>query len=109
MMEMINKNSLVTKSNELINSRFNLTFEEQRIINYLVSMVQPEDEDFKAYTININDFAKLLAIESENRYVVIPKITKGLMRKIIEIKTDNATLQFAWLSSVEIKRDLEPV
>jgi hypothetical protein len=44
------ENYLITKSNYFImNCNYDLSLEEQKIILTLASMVQPEDEDFKAY------------------------------------------------------------
>ena len=81
-----------------MNSSYDLSLEEQKIILTLASMVQPEDEDFKSYKFRIADFMKLLRVENKSKYVVIPKITKELMKKVFEIEEGKKLIQTAWLS-----------
>lgn len=93
------KNYLVTKANYFImNSSYDLSLEEQKIILTLASMVQPEDEDFKPYKFKIADFMALLGVETMTKYTEVPKITKNLMKKVFEIKENNKLIQTAWLS-----------
>lgn len=95
----MDKNYLVTKSNYFImNSSYDLSLEEQKLILTLASMVQPEDEDFKPYKFKISDFIELLGVENQAKYTEIPKITKELMKKVFEIKEGNKLIQTAWLS-----------
>ena len=95
----MDKNYLVTKSNYFImNSSYDLSLEEQKIILTLASMVQPEDEDFKPYKFRISDFMELLGVEDKSKYTQIPKLTKELMKKVFEIHEGNKLIQTAWLS-----------
>ena len=101
----MDKNYLVTKSNYFImNSNYDLSLGEQKIILTLASMVQPEDEDFKSYKFRIKDFMKLLRIEDKSKYTEIPKITKELMKKVFEIEDGDTLIQTAWLSGAMYKR-----
>lgn len=96
----MNENYLVTKSNYFImNSSYDLSLQEQKIILTLASMVQPDDEEFKSYDFKISDFMKLLDIEDQSKYTEIPKITKELMKKVFEIQEGKKLIQIAWLSS----------
>lgn len=98
----MDKNYLVTKSNYFImNSSYDLSLEEQKIILTLASMVQPEDEDFKPYKFRIADFMELLGVEDKSKYTEIPKITKELMKKVFEIQEGNTLIQTAWLSGAK--------
>lgn len=81
-----------------MNSSYDLTLEEQKIILTLASMVQPTDEDFKSYKFRISDFMELVGVEDKSKYVEIPKITKELMKKVFEIQEGNKLIQTAWLS-----------
>ena len=101
----MNKNYLVTKSNYFImNSSYDLSLEEQKIILTLASMVQPKDEDFKPYKFKINDFMELLGVETKTKYTEIPRITKELMKKVFEIKEGKKITQVAWLSSATYEK-----
>lgn len=101
----MDKNYLITKSNYFImNSSYDLSLEEQKIILTLASMVQPSDEEFKPYNFKISDFMTLLGIEDKSKYTQIPKITKELMKKVFEIHEGNKIIQVAWLCSAEYKK-----
>ena len=102
--DFVNENYLVTKANTLITSNYDLSLEEQRIILTLASTVQPTDEDFKPYKFRIADFIELLGVEDKSKYSVIPRVTKELMQKVLEIKQDNKITQVAWLSSAEYEK-----
>ncbi|MCY6356197.1 replication initiation protein [Clostridium sp. ZS2-4] len=96
------KNSeLVVKSNTLIEASYRLTSGEQRIILTLVSVIKPEDEEFKKYRFKVKDFCRMLEIKNNRLYKDIKDITKDLMRKVFTIKKEKSTLQISWLSSVE--------
>ena len=97
----MDKNYLITKSNYFImNSHYDLSLEEQKLILTLASMVQPEDKEFKPYIFKIAEFMKLLGVEDKSKYTKIPKITKELMKKVFEIHEGKKVIQVAWLSSV---------
>ena len=99
------ENYLVTKSNYFImNSSYDLSLEEQKIILTLASMVQPEDEEFKPYIFKISDFMELLGVENQAKYTEIPKITKELMKKVFEIQEGDTLIQTAWLSGAKYKK-----
>lgn len=94
-------NKLVVKSNQLIEASYRLTAGEQKIILSLVSMIRPDDEEFKKYKIKIAEFEKLLGVKNNRIYKDVKDITNELMKKVFTIKTSNSTLQLSWLSSVE--------
>lgn len=101
----MNKNYLVTKSNYFImNSSYDLSLEEQKLILTLASMVQPDDEDFKPYKFRINDFIELLGVETQTKYTEVPKITKNLMKKVFEVEENDTLVQTSWLSSATYKK-----
>lgn len=101
----MDKDYLVTKSNYFImNSSYDLSLEEQKIILTLASMVQPTDEEFKPYKFKIGDFINLLGVENQAKYTETPKITKELMKKVFEIQEGDTTIQTAWLSSATYKK-----
>jgi len=99
--DILDKNYLVTKSNYFImNSSYDLSLEEQKLILTLASMVQPSDEEFKPYNFRIAEFMELLGVEDKSKYTKVPKITKELMKKVFEIQEGNRLIQTAWISGV---------
>jgi len=99
------KDYLVVKSNYFImNSNYDLSLQEQKIILTLASLVRKDDEEFKPYKFKIAEFMELVGVEDKSKYTEIPKITKELMRKILEIHEGNTLLQVAWLNSARYEK-----
>ncbi len=59
---------LVTKDNRLIEARYKLTVNEQRLVLGLASMVRKDDEDFKDYVVHVEDIAELFGMENSNSF-----------------------------------------
>lgn len=99
----MNKSNLVTKANTLVMAHYNTSLEELRVVRTLISMVQPQDEDFKPYIFHIAEFMNLLGVKDKSKYTEIPKITENLMRKVVKIRGEKRLLQISWLSSADYK------
>ncbi|OOO61250.1 replication initiation protein, partial [Clostridium tepidum] len=101
----MNENYIIKKSNYFImNSNYDLSLEEQKLILTLASMVQPDDEEFKPYKFRIFEFMKLLGVDTKTKYTEVPKITKELMKKVFEIQEEDNLIQTAWISSAVYKK-----
>ena len=101
----MDENYLVTKSNYFImNSSYDLSLEEQKIILTLASLVRKDDEEFKPYIFKIAEFMELVGVEDKSKYTKIPKITRELMKKVLEIHEGNTLLQVAWLNSARYEK-----
>jgi plasmid replication initiation protein len=92
---------LVVKSNKLIEAKYKLTLNEQRLILLLISLIKPEDEEFKKYLINLNDLKELLNIKTNNFNTVIKETIDNLITKLIVIKEEDGELRTAWLSQAK--------
>lgn len=93
----------VTKANALIQqTRFHMPYHEYRLLNFLMSKIQPEDKDFHDITVSVQEFCRVVGIDETNggNYVYLKKITKSFMSRIFEIYPDNyTTIQLMWISS----------
>ena len=51
----------------------------------------------------IKEFSKMVGVEADNQYSKLRSVTRGLMRRVIDIYSseENKTVQVAWLSSAE--------
>lgn len=79
----------VVKSNDLIKARYNLTTQQQKIILYAISKIQPNDKPGKWYEISISDLCKAcgLIIDDTGYYYKsikddLRKLTNRLWMKI---------------------------
>lgn len=102
----VNRKSLVVQGNQLVEAKYRLSVEEQKIIKILVSQIRREDEDFRDYEFHIKDLAELLGMEHTNPYGVLRGITKKLISRVLEFYNPetNTLLQVSWLASAEYKR-----
>jgi len=90
-----NQQSMVVKSNKLIEARYRLSLQEQRLILLLTSKIRKEDVDFLWYKLNIRDLAKFLGLEkNRNIYESVRKAVRRLMRRIITIEDINTDLHW---------------
>jgi len=90
---------LVKKSNDLIQAKYSLTKNEQRLILYLVSKITREDADFQDYVFTYADLADLTEISKTRIYVELKDIAKGLLQKPIVFQEPEYDLICNWCSS----------
>lgn len=95
----MNKN-LVVKSNDLIEARYDLNLNEQKIILYAVSKLDRNKERFNILELQSNEFMKLLGT-TQFRYTEIKEMVSDLMKKQVSISTDRSNLLVNWVSSIE--------
>jgi len=99
----INKtdNYLVCKSNQLIEARYRLSLQQQRLILVLASHIHPDDGDFDEYTCNVRDLCRMIGLEEgseQSYYTELQKITMDLIEKGLKIKEGDKLIQTAWLA-----------
>ncbi len=97
------KHYLVKQANKLVEARYSLTTYEQRIILMMISLIQPEDEDFKRYVIKVSDFISLVGLKGESAYSRIKNILRDLRAREVLIEKENSKsfLVTGWISSAE--------
>lgn len=98
------KNNLVVKSNDLIEARYELSLNEQKIMLYSVSKIDMEDDNFNIITVGVKKFFQLLDTSTE-RYTELREIVRTLRGKEIIINTPKGEIITGWLSSIEYKQD----
>jgi plasmid replication initiation protein len=102
------KRKFVVKSNALVEARYRLSLQESQIILWLLTQIQPEDEDFKSHKLDVVSFAKLVNVNVESKYRELRKITRQLMQRVMEIydPETQTILQISWLSAAfyELKK-----
>lgn len=97
--------ALVTRHNNLIEARYRLTLQEQRILLWLFSEIGPEDKDFKRYRVRIADLAKFIGISDGGGrlYREIAEVTGRLRKREIDLEDVNRRVltQTTWVASAE--------
>lgn len=93
------KSPLVVQSNKLVESRYILSVNEQRLVFAVASMIHPDDVDFYPYEIKIRDLAAILNIDLNNAYKSADKLTDQLLQRVLVIPEDDGPLKVGWVSS----------
>jgi plasmid replication initiation protein len=96
------KTNIVRQSNKLVEARYNLTLNEQRVILSLISMIHPKDKDFQCYELSMMQLAKLMKIDPKHATRDVENVIFKIQDRVVFIrKTDGDYLRTHWLSSVE--------
>ena len=82
----INKNAIATIHNNLIQARHRLSLEELRLMDTIISFIQPDDEDFKRYKIPVSVFKDLYNLRRKDIYDVVKRAVEGLLSKPIKFE-----------------------
>ncbi|PRX19640.1 replication initiator protein [Orenia metallireducens] len=92
-------NDLIVKHNKVIESKYNMTSTEAKIIAKLTCLIEKNDEDFKEHTFRSRDLLEELGL-GENNYVALKESIRKLITREIEIhQPDKRELITTFLSS----------
>ncbi|MCD6585418.1 MAG: replication initiation protein [Desulfobacteraceae bacterium] len=93
---------IVTKANDLIMAKYDLSLAEQRLIIEVASMVHPKkDEDFKGYDVSVRDYVNLVDSTAKNEYQRMKELAEKLLKKPLFIKNDDGGWTgLNWFSSL---------
>lgn len=96
---------MVVQSNRLIEARYRLTVEEQKIIKILISQIHRDDTDFQVYTFRVTELGDILGITHKQQYAVLNRVTDRLLTRILKFYNPETKelLKTTWLSSARYK------
>ena len=92
---------IVTQSNKLVEARYNLPLGEQRLILTMIARIQPDDEDFKEYRIDVKEFSDFLGIDRNSVYREFHKIQKSIVSRVLVFYEEDGPLAVGWVSSAK--------
>ncbi|MBV8176263.1 MAG: replication initiation protein [Verrucomicrobia bacterium] len=75
------RETVVWQHNSLAEARYELTAREQKLLLYVIAMIEPEDEDFKRYVVNVSEFADLAGLDEDHLYQELRDLAKSLKQK----------------------------
>jgi len=75
------RETVVWQHNSLAEARYELTAREQKLLLYVIAMIEPEDEDFKRYVVNVSEFADLAGLDKDHLYRELRDLAKSLKQK----------------------------
>lgn len=97
------QNDLVVKHNDLIEARYSLNLNEQKIILLAVSKIERDKNNFNMISFGVKEFTDLID-STPDRYSEIREIVRELRKKEIIINDNEKELIMGWLSSIEYKK-----
>lgn len=92
---------LVSQSNRLTEARYSLTVGEQRLVLTILSLISPDDEDLKEYSIRAIELRELLDVKHHGMQEQVKKALKQLSTRSITIQKEDGFLITNWFSSAE--------
>ena len=103
--------AVVWQHNRLAEARYELTAREQKLLLYVIAMIEPEDEQLKRYVVNVAEFAELAHLDKDHLYQELRDLAQSLKRKPLVIPNhfDSITgrhvdLVTSWFDSAMIGR-----
>lgn len=103
------KDKIIRKSNTLINARFKLGVNEQKILYKVISLINYNDKDFKNYEIKVIDLIKFLNAKNKNVHNEIKKYIKNLVKEMLVIIEKDKEIYTHWFSLAEYHNNNELV
>lgn len=105
----IERGYIVAKSNHLVQrSRYNLTETEQKIVLYLISKIQPDDEQLQPYTFTLPEFCRLCGIDyrrNRGTYDYIRRVVQTLSDKSFWVQQEREKVLCRWISKARTDDD----
>ena len=102
-------NTIIKKSHDLVNAKYNLTIWEDRIVTMLLSFIRKDDTDFKKYYFDVPDFVERFNISHKDVHKELRKAMDGLLKKIVVITSNiNGKIKIfktTFISSFEYYQD----
>jgi plasmid replication initiation protein len=103
--------TVVWQHNRLAEARYELTAREQKLLLYVIAMIEPEDDQLKRYVVNVSEFAELARLDKDHLYQELRDLAQSLKRKPLVIPNhfDSVTgrhvdLVTSWFDSAMIAR-----
>lgn len=100
------RRAIVSKAKSMIQkTRYSLSLQQQKIVLYALSKIQPGDTAFTEYKFSIKDFCALCGVEPTN-YEYIKKTMQSLRRKVFWITIDEKGTESCvdWFSTIHMNK-----
>ncbi|MBF0275824.1 MAG: replication initiation protein [Nitrospinae bacterium] len=101
MVSAVAKNHLITKSNEIIEARYKMSLNEQRLVLTSISQIEPENKEFGIYIIKVKDYIDLFNVSNKDIYGEIEGIVKKLRKRKISFMEDGSLVDANWVSAAK--------
>ena len=98
----IKSDGIIKQSNNLIEAKYKLTTQEQKLVIAICSQLDKDASNFDTVRIKVTDFADFCKISKTNKYAEVKRIVMRLLdRKLLIHKNDGGWYGTHWLQSAE--------
>ena len=100
----LNKNKKIALRNDAICGKQPMTLQEAKLLRLVIMQVSQYDNELMVYKITVKEVAQCLGIDDSNLYREIRDICRRLMKRNLEISTDNPKDPwkiYQWFSTAE--------
>jgi plasmid replication initiation protein len=80
------RESLVWQQNQLAEARYKLTPREQKLLLYVIAMIEPEAQDFGKCKVAVRDFAELTALKPDDLYQELRDTALAIREKTLVVE-----------------------
>lgn len=77
--------TVVWQHNRLAEARYELSPREQKLLLYVIAMIEPEDKDFERYEVNIAQFAEMAGLDKRHLYLELRELAQSIASKPLVI------------------------
>jgi plasmid replication initiation protein len=103
-MQKLNGNNLVAQGNKMIQGRYSLTLNEKLLLQAMVSLINPKDQEFKDFCVTLDELCKILNVDRKSATREFKKTSNKLLKRIIEIEHANGGWEgFQWVSHASVE------
>lgn len=93
-----NRLRLVSKANDLVEAKYRLTVQEQKIILMAISKINPMESEFNnPYSLSIDEVAEACEINRGGTYQKVAAAVDKLMTRLVKLKTDDGHVVTHWI------------
>ena len=86
-MQKLNSNNLVAQGNKMIQGRYSLTLNEKLLLQAMVSLINPKDQEFKDFCVTLDELCSILNVDRKSATREFKKTSNKLLKRIIEIES----------------------
>lgn len=98
------ENSLVVKGNKLVEARYNLNLNEQKVLLYAISKLDRDKPEMDWVELDIKEMTDLMGIQGK-QYEQFRATVRSLRRREVIIDTEQEELITGWLSSIRFYKN----
>jgi plasmid replication initiation protein len=99
----LQQKNLVAQHNNIIEGRYYATKNELTLLIAMISLINPHDKEFLTFSVTVDELARILMLDKKSALREFKKISTRLLKRVIEVETEDGWVMFQWVSKVILK------